>query len=251
MRNRYFPGNINEDIKLGKIIPLRGLIAVGISVVIGIALCFILPFGIIINLIIMFFIVACTLATYIFDIPKNIDRKFRYNQDKKKSNLEDFNGIQEYGTISKTVDNAEMLLLEYAPPPFEVMPEGTKDSSADKHVRDIFTAIKNDCVVSVYGMSCAESTAILETRLRKCNDLNPALQRLEKERISFHNQISEQEAKSTQYFTKVLKWPTTEGETILESSYSFLESGYVICGKDYTEHIVNTHLTPSANLKRG
>jgi hypothetical protein len=251
LRPRNVPADILEDIKIGKILSIPGLICVIIATVISVALSFIIiPFP----LFRVFFVLAVAFFTTIImaaDLPGYFKRLIRFRRDKKSiKDLDQLNNIEEYGPIVKNKDGSEAVYIDYSVDPWEVSPDDIKESRAMDFAQRVFAAVSIGTEVSVFSTCSSEKSTLLEKRLERLSEFPQGIREIESARIEHHYNLS-RHASKTEYTIRILKRPDGDAEEDIEEIQDAMVFDGACLGSGSIKSRIKTQLTPDSNVKRG
>lgn len=250
LRKRHIPYDILEDIKLGKVLPIKGIYWTIGNGVLSIFLSFFIPSPLF-KLIVVLGALIGTFTIFAFDIPGNIKKFKSFRKAKKKTkSIYDFSGIDKIGTISKGKKKEIVFLESEKVEPWEVCPDNEKESRALKFSEDIMTAVNMGVDVSIYATCSSEDTKQLENRLKWLDRLSGGIKELENDRIEHHYKLSKF-AIDTNYITRIDRDLDKTNDDEIENIEDALIFDGVVMGEDLIKEYINNHLTPDSRLKRG
>lgn len=251
LRMRNVPADILEDIKIGKILTITGLIFVIASIVISIIMSFIIiPFP----LFRVFFVLGVGFFTTLImaaDLPGYLRKLKRFRNDKKKiTSLDQLNNIEEYGPIVKNKDKSEAVYIDYSVDPWEVSPDQDKERRAMEFAQRVFSAVSMGTEVTVFSTCSSEKTTLLEKRLQRLSEFPKGIREIESARIEHHYNLSKYASK-TNYTIRILKRPDAQAEEEIDEIQDAIVFDGICLGGGSIKERSNIQLTPDSNVKRG
>lgn len=251
LRPRNIPADILEDIKIGKILTIKGLICVIVAIVISVILSFIIiPFP----LFRVFFVLGVGFFGTIImtaDLPGYLRKLKRFRRDKKRiTSLDQLNNIEEYGAIVKNKDGSETVYIEYAVDPWEVSPDENKESRAMEFAQKVFAAVSMGTEVSIFSTCSSEKSNLLEKRLEKLSKFPEGIRKIESARIEHHYNLSKHASK-TNYTIRILKREDVDAEEEIDEIQDAMVFDGACLGSGSIKAKIRTQLTPDSSIKRG
>lgn len=247
LRERYIPKDILEDIKLGKMLPLKNLKWYILTLFVAVVVSFLIPSSFI-RVIIVVIAAVGGFIVFSIDIPRLYRNYRKYKKDKEEiKTIDQYLNLKEIGSVSKTKDESEIVFIEKEVEPWEVSPSNEKESRAVEFSQNVMSALDMGTEVTFFGTCSAENTKTLEMRLENLANLKDGVKELEANRIEYHYNLSKHASHST-YRIRIRK--DAKKDIIDDISEAIVFKGTVL-GKDAVEDYLKNQLIPDAVLKRG